>query len=149
KARDEESSQTVALKILVPALAQNPTTLERFRQEAVRYVKLRHEHIVRLHEFGEVNGIHFLALDYVDGIDLHEHINRKGSLDAGEACLLITQAVRALAYLHQQNIIHRDIKPSNILITKKDGWPIIKLTDLGLAREMGGDDIRLTGSGYM
>jgi serine/threonine protein kinase len=149
KARDEESGQAVALKILLPGLAQNPTTLERFRREAVRYANLHHEHVVRLHEFGEVNGIHFLALDYVDGIDLHEYINRKGTLDADEACLLITQAVRALAYLHQQNIIHRDIKPSNILITKKDGWPIIKLTDLGLAREINGDEIRLTGNGYM
>jgi serine/threonine protein kinase len=149
KARDEETRQTVALKILLPGLAQNPTTLERFRREAVRYAKLRHEHIVRLHEFGEANGIHFLALDYVDGIDLHEYISRKGMLDADEACLLITQAVRALAYLHQQNIVHRDIKPSNILITKKDGWPIIRLTDLGLAREISGDEIRLTRTGYM
>src|SRR5437773_2746677 len=149
KARDEESGRPVALKILLPGLAQNPTTLERFRREAGRYAKLSHEHIVRLHEFGEANGIHFLALDYVDGIDLHEYISRKGTLDADEACLLITQAVRALAYLHQQNIIHRDIKPSNILITKKNGWPIIKLTDLGLAREISGDEIRLTRAGYM
>ncbi len=149
KARDEETGQPVALKILLPGLAQNPTTLERFRREAGRYAKLSHEHIVRLHEFGEANGIHFLALDYVDGIDLHEYISRKGTLDADEACLLITQAVRALAYLHQQNIIHRDIKPSNILLTKKNGWPIIKLTDLGLAREISGDEIRLTRTGYM
>src|SRR5205823_8613205 len=62
KARDEETGQPVALKILVPALAQNPTTMERFRREAGRYAKLSHEHIVRLHEFGEANGIHFLAL---------------------------------------------------------------------------------------
>jgi serine/threonine protein kinase len=149
KARDEETGEAVALKILLPALAQNPTTLERFRREAGRYAKLRHEHIVRLHEFGEANGIHFLALDYVDGIDLHEYISRKGSLDEDEACLLITQAVRALAYLHQQQIIHRDIKPSNILMTKKDGWPILKLTDLGLARDLSGDEFRLTGTGYM
>jgi serine/threonine protein kinase len=149
KARDEETGQPVALKILLPALAQNPRTLERFRREAGRYAKLSHEHIVRLHEFGEANGIHFLALDYVDGIDLHEYISRKGTLDADEACLLVTQAVRALAYLHQQNIIHRDVKPSNILITKKNDWPIIKLTDLGLAREISGDEIRLTRTGYM
>src|SRR5262249_40243641 len=127
----------------------NPTALERFRCEAVRYAKLRHEHIVGLHEFGEANGIHFLALDYVDGIDLHEYISRKGLLDEDEACLLMTQAVRALAYLHQQQIIHGDIKPSNILITQKDGWPVLKLTDLGLARDLNGDEFRLTRTGYM
>jgi serine/threonine protein kinase len=149
KARHEETGEPVALKILLPALAQKPTTLERFRREAGRYAKLRHEHIVRLHEYGEANGIHFLALDYVPGIDLHEYISRLGLLEEDEACWLITQAVRALAYLHDQQIIHRDIKPSNFLVSHKDGWPILKLTDLGLARDLGGDEFRLTRSGYM
>jgi serine/threonine protein kinase len=149
KARDEESHQNVALKILLPGLAQNPTTLERFRQEAVRFAKLRHENIVRLYEFGQANGIHFLALEYVDGIDLHEYISRKGQLDPEEASLVLTQAIRALAYLHQQQIVHRDVKPSNFLVTRKQNWPVIKLTDLGLAREMGDDEIRLTRAGFM
>jgi serine/threonine protein kinase len=149
KATDEETHENVALKILIPGLAQNPTTLERFRQEAVRFAKLRHENIVRLYEFGQANGIHFLALEYVDGIDLHEHIGHVGQLDLEEASLMLTQAVRALAYLHQQQIIHRDVKPSNILVTRKHGWPVIKLTDLGLAREIGGDEIRLTRTGFM
>jgi serine/threonine protein kinase len=149
QATDEESHLKVALKILMPGLAQNPGTLERFRQEAVRFAKLRHENIVRLYEFGQANGIHFLALEYVDGIDLHEHISRKGQLDTGEACLMLAQAIRAMAYLHQQQIVHRDIKPSNFLVTRKPGWPLVKLTDLGLAREMGGDEIRLTRTGFM
>ncbi len=149
KATDEETHENVALKILLPGLAQNPTTLERFRQEAVRFAKLRHENIVRLYEFGQANGIHFLALEYVDGIDLHEHISRHGQLDLEEASLVLTQAIRALAYLHHQQIIHRDVKPSNFLVTRKHGWPVIKLTDLGLAREVGGDEIRLTRTGFM
>jgi hypothetical protein len=149
KARDEETNQNVALKILLPGLAQDPATLERFRQEAVRFAKLHHENIVRLCEFGQANGIHFLALEYVDGIDLHEYISRKGHLEPDEASLVLTQAVRALAYLHQQQIIHRDVKPSNFLVTRNPGWPVIKLTDLGLARELGGDEIRLTRTGYM
>jgi serine/threonine protein kinase len=149
KARHEETGDPVALKILLPALAQKPTSLERFRREAGRYAKLRHEHIVRLHEYGEANGIHFLALDYVPGIDLHEYISRVGVLEEDEACWLITQAVRALAYLHDQQIIHRDIKPSNFLVTHKDGWPVLKLTDLGLARDLGGDEFRLTRTGDM
>src|SRR5262249_4029400 len=97
KARDEETNQNVALKILMPGLAQDPTTLERFRQEAVRFAKLHHENIVQLCEFGQANGIHFLALEYVDGIDLHEYISRKGHLEPDEASLVLTQAVRALA----------------------------------------------------
>jgi serine/threonine protein kinase len=149
KARHEETGDPVALKILLPALAQNPKSLERFRREAGRYAKLRHEHIVRLHEYGEANGIHFLALDYVPGIDLHEYISRRGVLEEDEACWLITQAVRALAYLHDQQIIHRDIKPSNFLVTHKDGWPVLKLTDLGLARDLGSDEFRLTRTGDM
>jgi serine/threonine protein kinase len=164
KAVDEETSQTVALKILLPALAHHPLSLEQFRREAGRFAKLRHENIVSLYEFGEANGIFFLALEFVHGIDLHEYISRKGQLDPPEACALLLQAVRALGYLHQQKIVHRDVKPSNFLVTRvrrtarggaRTGMGgvaesrLVKLIDLGLARDVCDEEMRLTRTGFM
>jgi hypothetical protein len=174
KAVNERTSQTVALKILLPALAHHPLSLEQFRREAGRFAKLRHENIVSLYEFGEANGIFFLALEYVHGIDLHEYISRLGQLDEPEACELLLQAVRALGYLHQQKIVHRDVKPSNFLLTRirhaeargerrgsRGDWQarpsslssspsrLVKLIDLGLARDVCDDEMRLTRAGFM
>src|SRR5947209_97407 len=81
KAQDVETGREVALKVLSPELAANPVLLARFRREAAHAQKLKHDNVVALHEWGEVNGIHFLALEYVDGIDLHEYITRHRQLD--------------------------------------------------------------------
>src|SRR5262249_47766496 len=80
---------------------------------------------------------------------LNEYINRKGKLDPEEARTLLVQAVKALAQVHKAGLVHRDIKPSNFLITKakKGGQPILKLTDLGLAREVDDQEFRVTRTG--
>ncbi|MBV9125941.1 MAG: protein kinase [Planctomycetes bacterium] len=148
KAHNRETGQIVALKVLAPSVASKPTALERFRREANRGMKLRHDNLVSLYECGEERGINYLAMEFVEGQDLHEYINRKGMLDPDEAVLLLTQAARALDYLHQQQVVHRDIKPSNFLITQQDGQPHLKLTDFGLARDINADEFRLTRSGF-
>jgi serine/threonine-protein kinase len=121
--------------------------VERFRREARSAAKLRHDNIVRIYEFGDFNGTYFLALEFVDGIDLHEYINRKGKLAPEEARLILIQAARALLHAHKKGIIHRDIKPSNFLITLQNEQPVVKLTDLGLARETRDDEFRVTRDG--
>ena len=148
KARDTELGREVALKILSPDLAANPVRLERFRREARHSAKLRHENIATLYEIGEANGLYFLALEFVDGIDLHQHINREGLLDAEEAVQILTQAVQALYCAHLQGIVHRDIKPSNILLTQRDGQLLVKLTDFGCARQSREEEFRLTEAGH-
>jgi serine/threonine-protein kinase len=148
KARDTELGRDVALKILSPEMAGKPASLERFRREARSAAKLRHENIVTLYEVGEQHGTHFLALEFVDGIDLYEYITGKGQLDPEDACGILTQATKALDHAHKQGIVHRDIKPSNFLLTHaEDGRLLVKLTDMGLAREAADEECRVTRSG--
>ncbi len=137
----------VALKVLPPDLASRPEMLQRFVREAQHAAKLRHENIVTLYEFGEASGTHFLAMEFVDGIDLHEYIDQKGQIEAEEARTIAIQAAKALVLAHKEGIVHRDIKPSNFLLTRRDGKLIVKLTDFGLALSQDDGDFRVTRSG--
>src|SRR5262249_43078164 len=96
--------------------------------------KLNHRNIVKMYEFGEASGTYFLALEFVDGIDLFDYICRKRQLDLAESLLVLTQAAQALDHLHQQRMVHRAIKPSNFLLTRQNGELLVKLTAMGLAR---------------
>ena len=147
KARDTETGREVALKILMPELAAKPAMLERFRREARSADKLTHENIVRQFEFGEIGGMYYLAMEFVDGADLHDHVKEHGPFDPEDARLIILQGARALRHAHEQNIVHRDIKPSNFLLTYKNKRPFIKLADFGLAREVDSDEFRVTRAG--
>jgi serine/threonine protein kinase len=147
KAVDVDLGREVALKVMPPEMAARPGMLERFRREAQHAAKLRYKHIVSIYDFGEASGTFFLALEFVDGIDLLEYIRRKGRLEPDESHRILIQAAKALAHYHQLGIVHRDIKPSNFLITQRRGRPFIKLTDLGLARTPNADDCRITGIG--
>jgi eukaryotic-like serine/threonine-protein kinase len=147
KARDVELRREVALKILPPELAAKPALLERFKREAIHAARLRHENIVTLFECGEVGGTHYLALEFVQGIDLGDYIDRNGKLDPEEARIISLQAARALDHAHHQGIIHRDIKPSNFLLSRPKGGLLVKMTDFGLARVAGDEDFRVTRAG--
>src|SRR5262245_13038829 len=147
KAVDTDLGREVALKVLQPELAARTGMLKRFRREAQLAAKLRHENIVSIYEIGETEGTHYLALEFVDGIDLNEYINRKGKLDPEEAKFLLLQAVRALIQVHKHGLVHRDIKPSNFLITRKGNQALVKLTDLGLAREVDDEEFKVTRAG--
>lgn len=147
KALDTDLNRPVALKVLSTETAAKPTMLKRFRQEARNAAKLRHENIVAVYEFGEYAGTHFLALEYVEGKDLHAHVSRKGKLDAEEARQIVIQAAMALDHAHSHGIVHRDIKPSNLMVTQKDGNLLIKLTDFGLARQVDDDEFKVTREG--
>jgi hypothetical protein len=92
KAVDVDLGREVALKILSPELAGNPALIERFQREARHIAKLHHRNIVKMYEFGEASGTYFLALEFVDGIDLFDYISRKGQLDLDESLLVLTQA---------------------------------------------------------
>ncbi|HEV3117889.1 MAG TPA: serine/threonine-protein kinase [Gemmataceae bacterium] len=148
RAVDPGLGREVALKVLPPELANQTILLERFRREARNVAKLRHENIVTIYEFGEASGVHYLALEYVDGIDLERYIAQQVRLDPEESCVLIAQAARALDHLHKYQIVHRDIKPGNLLLSRKDGQPLIKLTDLGIARVTSDSQFRMTKTGH-
>jgi eukaryotic-like serine/threonine-protein kinase len=148
KAYDTEGKRDVALKVLTPELASNPIMIERFRREAKHAAKLRHENIVELFEFDETpEGRFYIAMEFVQGVDLSDYIDRKGMLDPEEARHIIKQAAKALGHAHSQGIVHRDIKPSNFLIARKNGRLLVKLTDLGLSREANAEEFRVTRAG--
>jgi serine/threonine protein kinase len=147
KAVDVDLGREIALKVLSAEMAGKPALIERFQREARHLARLRHRHIVKIYEFGEAFGTYFLALEYVDGVDLYDYITRKGQLEPDESLLLLTQAVQALEHMHQHHMVHRDIKPSNFLVARENGRLIVKLIDLGLARVVDEDAFRVTRDG--
>ncbi len=130
---DVELNRTVALKILPREKAQNPTLVKRFKSEGQAAASLRHQNIVTVYEAGEADGYLYLALEYVEGTDVHNLVAKRGVLPVKRSIEIIRQLCRALQHAYEQNIVHRDIKPSNFLI-KRDGT--VKLTDMGLARSI-------------
>lgn len=146
KARDVDLGRDVALKILPHDLAARPDLVERFRREARHVARLNHENIVTLFEFGQTQDTFYLAMEFIDGIDLATHIINQGKLDPDEAIRILTQATRALEHSHEQGIVHRDVKPSNFLIIRKGDRLTVKMTDLGIAREIEADELRVTGA---
>jgi serine/threonine-protein kinase len=147
RAKNIENDQEVALKVMLPDLTTKPNLVERFRREGRLGTKLHHEHIVRLYECGERFGLRFMALEFVEGIDLDFYVGQKGKLDIEEAGRVVLQAVRALSHMHEQGVVHRDIKPANFIVVQKNGKPIIKLIDLGLARDGSEDEAKIVRAG--
>jgi serine/threonine protein kinase len=149
KAFDTDEKKVVALKVMSPELAAKPNMIARFRREARSASKLGHENIVAVHDFGEAHGTFYLALEFVDGKDLHEYIARSPGkhLAPEEARQIALQAARALDHIHRASVIHRDIKPANFLVVKRPDFPLVKLTDLGLARFEDDDEHRVTKAG--
>ncbi len=149
KATDLELRRIVALKVLPSRTARRPDLLERFRREARHAARLSHKHIVTLFECGYDAGhdLHYLALEFVDGIDLEEYIRRRGRLPPAEARHILMQAAKALEHAFERGVIHRDIKPSNFLLAQVSKRAVVKLTDLGLARVADDDDFKVTRDG--
>lgn len=119
------------LKVLHPAIAANPEALERFRREVRATMRVRHRNVLTAVETGIARGLHFIAFEYYEGIDLKELINRCGRLTPQDTANVISQIALGLQYVAGQGMVHRDVKPSNILVSP-DGTA--RLLDLGLAR---------------
>jgi serine/threonine-protein kinase len=121
----------VALKVLRPDLAGNETSLKRFRQEAESVARATHANIVQVYAIGEGDGIHYMALEYVEGVNLREYLDKKGPPPLALALNIMRQVAAALARAAELGIVHRDIKPENILLTRKGE---VKVADFGLSR---------------
>ncbi len=126
--------RTVAIKVLPPELARlDPAFSLRFQQEARAMARLKHPRVVTVHEAGETHdGLPFLVMELVEGMDLAQWLKSIGPLPQDEAIRITAQVCEALAYMHSQGVIHRDIKPSNIMVGP-DGQ--VKVMDFGLARQ--------------
>ncbi|MFI4849482.1 MAG: protein kinase [Gimesia chilikensis] len=130
-ARHRRMQREVALKLLPTAMAEDQNVIRRFQREVHAAAKLSHPNIVTAHDADEVDGTHYLVMEYVSGTDLSALVKQQGVLPVGQALDYILQAARGLEYAHQAGIIHRDIKPSNMLL---DDNGTIKILDMGLAR---------------
>jgi tRNA A-37 threonylcarbamoyl transferase component Bud32 len=121
----------VAVKILKPELANDPTYLQRFEIEAQAAASLVHANIVQIYEVGHIDGRHYIAQEYVQGLNLHDWLYRNGPPDLAHALSIMRQVAAALAKAAEAGVVHRDIKPENILITSLGE---VKVADFGLAR---------------
>jgi eukaryotic-like serine/threonine-protein kinase len=133
RAVDSNLKRTVALKILPRDKAKNEFLVKRFQAEAEAAAQLRHKNIVCVYDSGELDGYLYIAMEYVDGIDVQDLVMRKGGLSVKRSLDIVKQVAQALEHAHEQAIVHRDIKPANLLIDR-DGN--VKLADMGLARSI-------------
>ncbi|MFH1264231.1 MAG: serine/threonine-protein kinase [Planctomycetota bacterium] len=143
----EQSSlgRQVAVKVLKRELATDQTYIRRFQREARAAAALVHANIVQIHEVGCIEHVHFIAQEYVPGLNLRQWVARNGTLDLRMALVIMRQVAAALSKAAEQGIVHRDIKPENIMLTRSGE---VKVADFGLARLPGaGDSVDLTQAG--
>jgi serine/threonine protein kinase len=142
KARDRETGETVALKLLKPEIASDQAMMDRFKNELLFARKITHKSICRVHEFNRIGGVAYTSMEFVEGESLRSVLNRFGGLPPRKVIDLAQQMCSGLKEAHAQGIVHRDLKPENVMI---DAQGNVKIMDFGIARSM---DVatRLTGS---
>jgi serine/threonine-protein kinase len=140
-AEQQSLGRRVALKVLRPDLARDPTYLERFRREARSAAALVHASIVQIYEVAERDGLHLIAQEYVQGQNLREWLRRNGPPKLPRALSIMRQVTAALAKAADAGIVHRDIKPENIMLAAGGE---VKVADFGLARLASGEGVELT-----
>ncbi|MDT5360293.1 MAG: hypothetical protein QOC69_2055 [Mycobacterium sp.] len=142
QAYDTVKDRMVALKLLRPELAVDPSFQERFRRESRTAARLHEPHIVPVHDFGEIDGVLFIDMRLVEGASLKAVLARSGPMDPARAVAIITQVAAALDAAHASGLTHRDVKPENLLLTADD---FVYLVDFGIAHS--GGDSGLTSAG--
>jgi tetratricopeptide (TPR) repeat protein/predicted Ser/Thr protein kinase len=132
KARQRGLNRWVALKMVLAGAHAGAAQLARFQTEAEAVARLQHPNIVQIYDVGELEGLPYFSLEYIDGLSLDQKIHRQPQ-PPREAANLTETLARAMQYAHENGIIHRDLKPANVLMTS-DGKP--KITDFGLAKRL-------------
>src|SRR5262249_47771286 len=118
----------VAIKVLPEGRAEEPAAVSRFHREARAAAVLDHPNVIRAHDVDCEGKVHFLVMEYVDGVSLQALVEGAGPLDVVRACHYVYQTAAGLHSLHQAGLIHRDVKPGNILVDRQG---TVKLLDLG------------------
>ena len=144
RAHDAVLAREVAIKVLHRPLAADQGFVDRFRREARAAAVLSHPNIVAVHDWGAVDGIYYMVMEYVRGQSLREVLNAEGLLAPAQAADALLQTLSALDHAHRHGIVHRDMKPENIMVTR-DG--VAKVADFGLARAYA--DAQITHAGHV
>ena len=147
KARQKHLDRVVALKILPPEISRDRSFAERFAREARSLARLNHPNIVSIFDSGEVDGLFYFVMEFVDGTNLRQSLQAK-QISPQEALAIVPLICDALQYAHDMGIVHRDVKPENVLLDKKGR---VKIADFGLAKLINPTtpDVALTQTGLM
>jgi len=135
-ARDQLLDRSVAIKVLFPEFARDPSFVERFRREAQAAANLSHPNIVAIYDWGQERGTYFIVMEFIEGRSLRDLIHAEGPLPAAQAAEIGAEIAEALAFAHRSGVVHRDIKPGNVLMTESGR---VNVTDFGIARATQGD----------
>jgi eukaryotic-like serine/threonine-protein kinase len=144
RAVQDPLGRTVAIKALKSSAALEENVVTRFEREAKSLALLQHENIIHVYDFHRERGALFIVMEYVQGIDLYDLLEKCGRLPYDVAAIIAMQVARALDYVHYRGIVHRDIKPANVMISRQGG---IKLMDFGIARDTSFGDLTEAGTG--
>ncbi|OHB82309.1 MAG: hypothetical protein A2V98_10270 [Planctomycetes bacterium RBG_16_64_12] len=143
KARQKGLDRTVAIKMILAGHLASAEHVRRFQAEAKAAAGLRHQHIVDIHEVGQLHGRHYFVMEYIEGMSLAERI-ASAPVGVETAVRLMGQVARAVGVLHRQGIVHRDLKPSNILLDCREEPHV---TDFGLAKVFAAAGAEMTSTG--
>lgn len=144
-AHQKSLDRDLAVKVLRPGELMFGTAIARFEREARSLARLRHRHIVSVHEVGKASGFVYFTMDYIDGRTLAAHL-QNGALTTAQSVRLMRQLAAAMAYAHGKGVVHRDLKPQNILIDANDDAFVV---DFGLARDLEAGGVDATRSGQL
>ena len=142
----QSDSVVVALKVIRPGNEDDPSSVDRFRREIGLLSKIRHPAVLRVHDWGVLDGQVYFASELVEGLDLKTAIQQRGAWEPLEAAALTATLADALAAAHAQGVVHRDVKPNNVMLA---GDGSVRLLDFGLARGAPGDMTSLTKTGMI
>ena len=144
RAVQDPLGRTVAIKALKSSAAMEENVVTRFEREAKSLALLQHENIIHVYDFHRERGALFIVMEYVQGIDLYDLLEKCGRLPYDVAAIIAMQVARALDYVHYRGIVHRDIKPANVMISRQGGT---KVMDFGIARDTSFGDLTEAGTG--
>jgi serine/threonine protein kinase len=143
KAIDKALDCEVALKLIRPEMAENPSYLERFRREVRITRQITHPNICRVHDIGSGEGLLYLSMEWIEGETLQQLLRKAGTLKEGRALAIAESIARALEAAHDKGMIHRDLKPANIMLDRRGN---VYVLDFGLALETGTESISRVGA---